>query len=52
MKEDILQIEKEIERLRNNALDMYDEKYSKKAMENHKRIKKLEKQLKILKGEK
>ena len=51
MKSDIKALEKEIDRLRDKALDMYEDKYSKKCQDNHKRIQKLERQLKILKGE-
>ena len=51
MNNEIKALEEELARLQDLALDMYEEKYSKKAEQNHKRIKMIEKQIKRLKGD-
>lgn len=51
MEKEIKELEKELARLQDLALQMYEDKYSKKAEQNHKRIKMIQKQIKRLKGE-
>lgn len=48
---EIKALEKELARLQDLALDMYETKYSKKAEQNHKRITMIQKQIKRLIGE-